>query len=146
MTDLAMRKEMDEAISSGLDALESLREARTQLEKASRWGVLDLLGGGFVSGIMKHARIEQAEASLRLASDDLRTFARELDDVRLEINPDLEVRGVLLFADFFMDGFLADILVQEKIRRALRNIELATDRVDSIVDSLIRSRQNIFGC
>ena len=46
------------------------------------------------------------------------------------------VGDFLTFADFFFDGFLADILVQSKIRQAQDRIDDAIYRVESVLRQL----------
>ena len=53
-------EERREAREAGERALKSLREARGYLAKASSWGLVDLFGGNFISGALKHARLAEA--------------------------------------------------------------------------------------
>ena len=46
-------KEKYEAIQAGERALVSLREAQNQLNSAKNWGVVDLLGGGLFTDLIK---------------------------------------------------------------------------------------------
>ena len=45
-------RELQEAIHAADDALYHLESARKCLQSAGNWGVLDLLGGGFISGMI----------------------------------------------------------------------------------------------
>ena len=49
-------KEKQEAIEAGQCALNSLRTARENLNSAKNWGVVDMLGGGFLT-IFCHSQI-----------------------------------------------------------------------------------------
>ena len=49
-------KERNEAILAGERALDSLRAARDELNSAGNWGIVDLLGGGLISGLVKHSK------------------------------------------------------------------------------------------
>ena len=44
-------KERNEAIAAGERALTSLRAAREELRSAGNWGLVDLFGGGMISGL-----------------------------------------------------------------------------------------------
>ena len=130
--------EIREAIEAGERALRSLKDARDSLSSARGWGMIDMFGGGGLSGLIKHAKIGDAKSSLNRAKADLARFGRELSDVREIQGLDIEIGDFLTFADFFFDGFLADIMVQSKIRQARDKIDDAIDRVDALIVRLRR--------
>jgi len=131
-------KELREAIAAGEKALRSLKDARKSLGSARNWGLFDMLGGRTLSGLVKHAKIGDAKSSLNRAKADLDRFSRELSDVRDIQNLDIEIGDFLTFADFFFDGFLADIMVQSKIRQAQDRIDDAINRVETLLYRLKR--------
>ena len=57
--------EIDEAIAAGHRALDALAEAADSLDSAKRWGIVDILGGGFVTSMVKHSRLGTPTASSR---------------------------------------------------------------------------------
>ena len=128
--------EIREAINAGESALRSLQDAKSSLDSARGWGILDILGGRGLSGLIKHVKIGDARSSLDQAKADLECFSRELSDVREIQGLDIEIGDFLTFADFFFDGFLADIMVQSKIRQAQDQIDYAIDRVQSMLGRL----------
>ena len=128
--------EIREAINAGERALRSLQDAKSSLNSARGWGILDILGGRGLSGLIKHVKIGDARSSLDQAKADLECFSRELSDVREIQGLDIEIGDFLTFADFFFDGFLADIMVQSKIRQAQDQIDYAIDRVQSMLGRL----------
>ena len=130
--------EIREAIEAGERARHSLKEARNSLGSARNWGLLDLFGGRTISGIMKHVKIGNAKSSLEQVRYDLERFSRELSDVRDLQGLNIEIGNFLTFADFFFDGFLADILVQSRIRNAQGQIDEAISRVDAMLERLKR--------
>ena len=81
MSDYMLEKEIDEAIASGEAALFSLKEAQNKLNSARNWGIFDMLGGGLISDIIKHSKMNDASAYLEEAKRDLLVFQRELQDV-----------------------------------------------------------------
>ena len=64
MCNQIMKKEVQEAIRAGEQALQSLYHASEKLENAGKWGIFDMFAGGFFSSYMKHSRIKEAEALL----------------------------------------------------------------------------------
>ena len=128
--------EIREAIDAGERALLSLRDATNSLGSARGWGIVDMLGGRGLSGLIKHVKIGDARNSLSQAKADLTYFSRELADVRDIKGLDIEIGDFLTFADFFFDGFLADIMVQSKIRQAQDKVDDAINRVEYLLNRL----------
>ena len=128
-------KERQEAIIAGERALDSLYEAQNQLRKARNWGIYDILGGGFISSLIKHSKIDNARSCIERAKYDLQCFNRELRDVSYDL--DVDVGDLLTFFDL-MDSVFADLLVQSRIADASRRIEDAIWRVQDILNHLKR--------
>lgn len=132
----AMRREVNEAVSAGERALMSLRAAETELGSARNWGIVDLLGGGFLTDLIKHSKINRAVSYVESAKYDLHRFEKELNDVQMALDLQDEFGGMLTFADFFFDGVIADYLVQSRIGEARRQIANAIQQVESALRRL----------
>lgn len=128
-----MRQEMKEAMDAGERALVSLRMAQEKLKSAGNWGWFDILGGGFVSTMVKHSKMEDAQRFMERAKIDLKSFQKELKDIHVPLDLKMEVGGFLTFADFFFDGVVADYLVQSKISDAKEQVSNAISRVERIM-------------
>ena len=129
-------KERQEAIRAGERALSSLQDTQQYLGNARLWGIVDLFGGGGLTGLFKHSQLGKAQRSLERAKADLKSFQRELRDVYGLENIRIDISGFLTFADFFFDGIIADYLVQSKIRNARSQVQEAIEQVSRILDSL----------
>lgn len=125
-------KEVTEAIYACDNALNYLNNANRYLSSAGNWGVLDLLGGGFISTVAKHTKMEDAQRELTSAKYAVQALKKELMDVDRVTNIDINVGDFLTFADIFFDGFVADWLVQSKIRDAQRQVNDAITQITSI--------------
>ena len=133
MMNETMAREVREARAAGIRALNSLRKAQGYLDSARGWGILDMLGGGMISSLIKHSKLSDAQRCIDQAQYDLDAFRRELADVNL---PYAEIDGFLTFADFFFDGFLADLMVQSRINDAREKLEDACRRVEDVLRQL----------
>ena len=129
-------KEIREARAAGERALDCLYAARDQLSSARNWGVVDLLGGGLISGLMKHSKLENAEAEIEQARSAMHDFRDELDDIRGIGKLSLEIGDFLRFADIFFDGFFVDFMVQSRIREAQYEVDEAIGRVQTMLRRL----------
>ena len=108
-----IEKEKREAIDAGYWAINSLKTARDNLNSAKNWGLLDMFGGGFFSTMLKHSKIDQARQNMEHTKYDLRNFSRELNDVNIACDLNINIGDFLSFADYFFDGFVADWMVQD---------------------------------
>ena len=127
-------RERQEAIDAGERALDSLYGVRKELESAGNWGLLDMFGGGMFTTFVKHSKMNDAQRYMERAKRDLAAFSRELADVSETLN--INSGDFLTFADYFFDGFLADMMVQSRIRDAQRQVDDAIYRVESILSRL----------
>ena len=128
--------EIREAIDAGERALRSLYVAQEKLKSARGWGIFDLLGGGLITDLVKHSKIEAASQSMEEAKYHLQRFRKELSDVNGNFNLQLNVGGFLSFADFFFDGLVVDYLVQSKIAEARSQVDDAIIKVNRILNEL----------
>ncbi|MBO7634911.1 MAG: hypothetical protein J6S72_11130 [Lachnospiraceae bacterium] len=128
--DFAERREIEEAVTAADEALYHLYAARKYLDSAGNWGLLDLFGGGLISGIVKHSKMSDAENEIEAAKYALQHFSKELRDVTGYSS--IHISEFLSFADFFFDGFLADVMVQSKIHDAKAECDDAIRQVENI--------------
>lgn len=128
-------REILEAINAGNAALESMRKALKQLNSAGTWGIVDIFGGGLITDLIKHKKMNDARENMERANADLNRFSRELRDVPAEYLH-IDNGGFLGFADFAFDGFLADMLMQNKISEAKAQLNRMIPRTEETVRRL----------
>lgn len=131
-----LEKEKREAIEAGNRALCSLREAQKNLQSAKNWGIWDMLGGGFISTMAKHSKMDRAKQNMEQAKYDLKKFSKELNDVNMNYHLELQTGDFLSFADWFFDGFFVDWMVQDRINQASDQVSNAIYRVENILRQL----------
>lgn len=136
MSNELMRKEILEAIQAGEQALSSLQSAEEKLDSAKSWGIFDMLGGGLISGLVKHSKMNDASGYMEDAKRNLRIFQRELKDVQMHTDLKIDIGEFLSFADFFFDGIVADVMVQSKISDAKDQVGVAITQVECLLREL----------
>ena len=136
MTNSELKREIKEAKDAGNRALTSLESALKQLESASSWGLFDMLGGGLISGMMKHSRLDDASEYMEQAKYELQCFQKELLDLSIPEDFGIHIGSFLTFADFFFDGIIADWMVQSKISDARLQVEQAIEKIQVIMQDL----------
>lgn len=139
----ALLTELGEAMSAGYSVNQALTNAVESLEKASGWGTFDLLGGGMISDMVKHDHIDTAKDYIHQAQSRMRSFQKELLDINEEADLQVDISGMLKFADFFFDGLIADWMVQGRINQSLEQTRSKKYEVDSILTKLKSQQQQI---
>lgn len=131
-----IEREKREAREAGEIALRSLRRAKQELDGARGWGIYDMLGGGMISTLIKHGKMDKARGYIEEAKWELQKFSKELRDVTYMSGVDFGIGDLATFADFFFDGMLADFYVQTKINQARSQVDDAIRRVEMILTRL----------
>ncbi len=129
-------KERLEAIRAGERARQSLQDALDELDSARNWGIYDILGGRFLSTMIKHSKMNKASEHIEQAKDDLRRFSRELKDVRQYADVDLSTGDYWGIADYVFDGILSDWIMQNRINEARSQIQSAIRQIEAVLESL----------
>jgi DNA repair exonuclease SbcCD ATPase subunit len=132
------KKELNEAIQAGNELLYSLQRVQESLTSAGNWGTWDIFGGGLISTMAKHSRIDDAQNEINNAQYLIKRFHRELQDIGGEMNLSIEIGSFLTFADYFFDGFFSDLEVQSKIRDAQSKVSGAIYKVEKVIKNLNR--------
>lgn len=136
-----VKREQREAEEAGRRALESMYAAREKLNGAKNWGIFDMMGGGFLADLMKRSKLQGAEMLMEKAKRDVQVFQSELRDVQVSLNLRIEIGAFLSFADFFLDGLVADYMVQSKISDARVQVDDAIIQVEAILEDLGRQME-----
>ena len=136
MATVDYRREINEAMQAGQEALRCLSQARDCINSAGNWGIVDMLGGGLITTFIKRSKMKDADLLVQQARSALKRFQKELTDVENIPEFRIETGDFLTFADYFFDGLVADWLVQSKINDARRQVENAMVKINYIMGQL----------
>ena len=125
-------KELREAIAAADYALDSLCRARDSLNSARNWGIFDIVGGGLISTLIKRSKMNDASAEMEAAKRALERFRSELNDVDELIDIRFNENDLMAFADYFFDGFLADLVAQSRINDARVSVDRTIAEIQRI--------------
>jgi len=133
-------KELTEAESAARAAAHALAEANEMLESADSWSTADtFLGGGGLSSMVKHRRLDDAAARAAEADRRLAVLRAELRDVDLalpSLAAQLELGGFTRFADVWLDNIFTDLSVRGQIKDGLGQLGQAARQVGLIRTAL----------
>ncbi len=128
-----LHKEINKAYYAGLKAQDALNEALYYLEQAKDLGILDITGGGLIISLSKYKSIDKANSFIDDFERNMRTFARDLLDVRLTGNLKVEISTFLKITDIYFDQIASDTIVQKKLFDSLNAAKELKPKVDEIV-------------
>lgn len=128
---------MGEAIRAANEALEHLGQAADLLDDASRWGVVDMLGGNMVTTLLKHRKIDDAQDEVNAAKRALQLFVGRIEGID-GVGLNVELGGVLQFFDIFCDNIINDLFAQRRIKESQRRVDEAIAEVTRVRDQLCR--------
>lgn len=129
-------KEIDEAVNAGYKVNTHLDRAIDSLSSAENWGTWDLLGGGLLTDVVKHSRIDDATSEVEESQKALLQFRTELADVKIINSIGIEISEFSKFADIFFDGIFADWNMQSKIQNAQANVSETRNQVQQVLSKL----------
>ena len=141
MEEQEKQRELAEAVAAGSRALMNLHRSQEFLDKAANWGLFDMLAGGIFATLGKHQKIKEAQDAMEEARQSLRAFEKELQDVNLNLNLDLEIGEFLTFADYFLDNVFVDFMVQNRINEARGQVRDAIVAVQQMLAEVKKYQQ-----
>lgn len=136
-------KEIREAKLVALRVLEYLDKAEQKLNSARRWGILDILGGEFLTSLIKHSKMDDAERLLEQIRYDLRTLRNELNDIDIQFGEQIGVSSFGKFMDIVFDNIVSDWLTQSKIKQSLQEIDRIRSAVKDVLKTLNRMESEL---
>ena len=139
--------EIDEAMEACKRLINSLGSAKEGLSSAKGWGMLDILGGGLVTSMVKHDHIARASGYIKDASEKAKLLVRELSDLRLYLDIEkMEIDAFSKTFDTFFDNIFSDFTIQDQIDKAYDNICENAKVADTLMLKLENMRNETVSC
>lgn len=130
-------REIDEALVAAHGALSALAYAASLLDSARSWSTYDtFFGGGAISSMVKHERIDAATGALRLADERLRALGVELRDVGMTDTWRLDIPDGRRIFDIWFDNIVSDLRVRDSVLRAVEQVTAMRGRVEQVAGEL----------
>ena len=129
----------DRALSLTHELIGYLNDAERQLSSARNWGILDVLGGGFIVDLIKHSRLRKAQYAMDCVNRTIKDLRQVLGSINVSPDYSMQVGGFASFADFFFDGCIADIYMTSKIMTSLSEVRRLKERALLLKQKLTES-------
>ena len=111
-------------------------EAENKFRSARNWGFFDILGGGFITDLIKHSKLGAASDIMNRINYLLHDLQRELKEVVIPTDFSMNTASFSTFADFVFDGILTDVYMQSKIMTSMEQIRELRSRLLILRDKL----------
>lgn len=126
-------RELDEALIAARRARDRFDAVLRVLASAESWATFDLFGGGFVTDMVKHSKIDEAQGLMRQADDAVRRLQRELADVDLVAGVDsVGVTEGTKLMDMFFDDIFSAMSVRRSVQDARARCRRAREAVQRV--------------
>lgn len=135
--------EINEAMNAGQNALNAIHEAEKNLSTARGFGIWDMFGGGFISGMLKHSKMDEAQRCVDMANTALQIFQKELKDINMSINYGVQFDGATKAIDIIFDNFLVDALIQSRIKETQQNLSQTKEQVQQAMRRLQQMKDSL---
>ena len=99
-----------------------LDDAERQLSSARNWGFLDILGGGLITDLIKHSKLQNAKNSMEHVNYIMQQLQQVLGSISIPGDYRMQIGGFATFADFFFDSGIVDIYMTAKIMNSLNEV------------------------
>lgn len=132
----SQEQELEEALTAGNAALLAANAVAANLKSAEAWGTFDLLGGGLLADIAKHDKLDEAQQSIEQLQIALQRFNKELSDVSIRANVQVNIDAMLKFADYFFDNIFTDSAVLDRIKQAHTQVDETHDQILGVLRQL----------
>ena len=125
MADIA---QVNQALNLTDQLIRELEQAERHLSSARNWGFVDILGGGIITDLIKHSKLNNAKASMDRVNYLLQELKRVLGGISMPGDYSMNVGGIATFADFFFDSALVDAYMTAKIMSSLNEVRNLKNR------------------
>lgn len=137
-------RELREAHDAGVTAHQALADAASMLSSAHSWSAWDtFMGGGLVTDLIKHDRLDTVGQDLARANVALRRFSDELDDLGTSGVQGVDLSPLLTAFDVWFDNIFSDWAVLNRIEDARGRVGDAATKVRELVRGLRGRRQAV---
>lgn len=139
----SQERELGEAITAGTAALRTTADVLQDIESAKDWAAFDILGGGILADLAKHDKLDEAQKSVEQLQIELQRFNKELSDISIRSDIQVNIDGMLKFADFFFDNLFTDAAVLDKIRQSQTQVEQTREQLLDILRQLHTRQEEV---
>ena len=114
--------QVNQALTLTDQLITCLDDAERQLSSARNWGFLDILGGGLITDLIKHSKLQNAKNSMEHVNYIMQQLQQVLGSISIPGDYRMQIGGFATFADFFFDSGIVDVYMTAKIMNSLSEV------------------------
>ena len=137
------QSELQAAYNEGTRVLELMEELEELLHSASNWGMVDVIGGGFLTDMVKYDKLDRVRQLLDSLQRALIQYSGSIHGLELDLGSDMGVGSGLQFADFFLDNIFVDSFVLHQVQQIRTQISDAKRPLLGHLDLLQRKQRSM---
>lgn len=104
------------------ETITHLDKITDQLESAKRWSWADLLGGEFITSMVKRKKMKNISEDLQQLQPKLQHLKHALEDANIQVDSAIDHSASRQFFDTFFDNIITDLKVQGEIKQLLTEL------------------------
>ncbi|OON98760.1 MAG: hypothetical protein ATN35_00685 [Epulopiscium sp. Nele67-Bin004] len=121
-------EEVKQAISAGEKSLSLAHNLEDKLKSAKNWGFSDILGGGMLSGVVKHNKLEDAQIIANELQSQLKLFNSQSAGITIDENIEVSIDDLTKTIDIWWNDVFTNVSVYNKTKKYLDKVrELQTN-------------------
>lgn len=97
-------------------------QAESKFKSARNWSFLDIFGGGLLTDLIKHSKLNSASYDMNEIANLLQILQNQLNGLVIPTDYRMRTGGFSTFGDFIFDGAIFDIYMQSKIMSSLEQV------------------------
>lgn len=105
------------------ETITHLDKITDQLESAKRWSWADLLGGEFITSMVKCKKMKNISEDLQQLQPKLQHLKHALEDANIQVDSAIDHSTSRQFFDTFFDNIITDLKVQGEIKDMLAELK-----------------------
>lgn len=145
MRDYQYRQDLFEVLTSADTVLIYLAGAKEFLDKADDWSKIDMFGGAIITSAIKHKQIKEAQSNMEKAEKAIDTFKKELQDILVIKDFDLELTADIVITDIIFDNVFTDSIIQDQIDHAQFQVNYAIEQIRKIREEILQYDREKYG-
>ncbi|MCI6271595.1 MAG: hypothetical protein MR601_01470 [Erysipelotrichaceae bacterium] len=129
-------KELLEAKLISKNILELIDKAIDKLNSAKNWGIFDMIGGGFITSLIKRSKIDDVNSLLNEIEYQLDKLSKELNDINYSLPQGIDNGFMSQLFDIGFDNFFMDIMVQSELNETKNQLSYLWNEIKRIDEYL----------
>lgn len=129
-------QQVNDAISLTNQIIPLVEDAENKLKSARNWSFIDVFGGGLLTDLIKHSKINNASRSMDQVNYLMQQLKNVLGSIQVPADYRMQIGGFSTFGDFLFDGAVFDVYMLSKIMSSINQVSDLKNRLYRLRNTL----------